>query len=67
METSKQINREEKIVSRPKERVYHDPFIKEFLAFCKLNELEERAAEILEQKIQENKQKGKTPRKIVNH
>ena len=38
------------------EKLYsNDPFIKEFLAFCKINNLEDRAIELLNRKIQEKK------------
>ena len=38
------------------ERLYsNDPFIKEFLAFCKINNLEDRAIELLRRKIREKK------------
>jgi hypothetical protein len=37
------------------ENPMYDPFIKEFLAFCKLNGLEEKAVELLDKKIKEKK------------
>ena len=35
--------------------IYKDPLIKEFMAFCKINNVEQKAAKILESKINELK------------
>jgi hypothetical protein len=54
METFTEPNHERMEIA-DSEFIYNDPFIKEFLAFCKINGLENRAIELIDKKIKEKR------------
>lgn len=45
----------EKMNLSTSQMIFDDPLIKEFFAFCKINGLEERAVELLNEKINKKK------------